>query len=797
MRVVAWSRSLAIPGVPPVLVAALLLLGGALVLGILLAALRRRGRGAAAPSPVRLRRAARRALRRGDYLEAGRLFLECGEAASAAAAYEQGQAFLEAGRIWEAEGQPAKAARAFELGGESGRAAELFLRLGQAARAGALYQRDGQDTRAAEAFAKAGDLSRAADLFARCEAFGRAGEILLALGRAAEAADLLERDLARRRAASEVGRDATALEGAARRCAGAHIAAGRPARAAAVLRAQGLEMDAAEQYCEAGEWETGLELFLRHRAFDRAADLCRRLGKSAELFRVEGERHAALGQEAEAGRAFEAAGIWWRATDAYQRAGDFAKAAEMAAAYGDLERAAEMFAAAGRPGEAGATMERLGRGPEAARYYQEAGRLADAARVLLGAGDGFAAGALYRKLGAAEEAVRAFQQVTPEAAHYLDATVALGDLFLARDLIGPAREKYERALSLRSSGPTFLHATYRLARIHDRQGNSVEAARLLDRVVAERFDYLDARERLLSLRRAPAPPPPASSAEESTRLIAPMAPSRYRVLRELGRGGMGIVFEAEDEVLKRRVAYKVLSEALRQDAKAVDEFLREARIAASLKHPNIVTVYDAGQEGDRVYIAMELVEGRSVDHLLDAAAGPLPLSQGVEIARQACQGLMHAHAERVVHRDVKPANMMLTSGGLIKLMDFGLAVVSRATAKVTSIRGTPFYMAPEQILGTPASPAADQYALGCSLYHMLTGRPPFVEGDVLYHHIHTEPAGPRERNPAVPLWLSAIVLRTMRKLPADRFPTIAALLAAVEECLQSVRTGPFLPPESR
>lgn len=792
-----WSRSTVGFTLPASPAPALLAVVGAVAVGTLLLRVVRHLRRPGAPSAGRLRRAARRALRRGDHLEAARMLLESGEPAAAASAFEQGGAFLEAGRIWEGEGKLGKAARAYEQGGNAGRAADLYAQLGQPARAASLYQRDGQVTRAAEAFARAGDLPRAADLFIRCEAFARAGEILLTLGRDAEAADLLERDLARRRAAKEADGNAAALEAAARQCAAAHAKAGRPARAAAVLRAQGLDLDAAEHCAAAGDWEAALEILLRHQAFERAAALCRSLKKDVELSRVEGEQHAAAGREAEAAGAFERAGLWWRAADSYQRAGDFAKAAEMATAQGDLDRAAEMSVAAGRPAEAAAILERLGRAQEAAEHYRAAGRLQDAARILLGAGDGLAAGQLYLTLGADEEAMRAFQQVAPETPDYFEATVALGDLFLGRELLGPAREKFERGLSLRQVGPAILHPAYQLARVHERQGNAAEAIRLLERVVAERFDYRDARERLVALRRPPAASPPPS-AEASTRLIAPPPPPRYRTLRELGRGGMGIVYEAEDGVLARRVAYKVLTESLWQDAKAVDEFLREARIAASLHHPNIVTVFDAGQEGDRVYIAMEFLEGRSVDQLLDTAAGPLPMPQAVEIARQACQGLVHAHAQRVVHRDVKPANMMLTPAGLVKLMDFGLAaVMSRVTAKVTSIRGTPFYMAPEQILGASASPAADQYALGSSLYHMLTGRPPFVEGDVLYHHIHTEPEGPRERNPAVPVWLSAIVLRAMRKRPEERFPSIAALLAAVEECLRSVRSGPFLPPRPR
>ncbi|HYL81932.1 MAG TPA: serine/threonine-protein kinase, partial [Candidatus Acidoferrum sp.] len=169
----------------------------------------------------------------------------------------------------------------------------------------------------------------------------------------------------------------------------------------------------------------------------------------------------------------------------------------------------------------------------------------------------------------------------------------------------------------------------------------------------------------------------------------------------------------------------------------------------------------------------------------------LPLPRAVVIFRQACLGLIHAHKQNIVHRDVKPANMMITGTGVVKLMDFGLAaVVTQATAKVTSVRGTPFYMAPEQILGEDISALSDQYSLGCTLYHMVQGQPPFTEGDVLYHHIHTDPVSPRERNTKIPVWLDAIILRSMVKSRTKRFPSVTVLLQEVDRCLAATRSGP-------
>jgi len=471
----------------------------------------------------------------------------------------------------------------------------------------------------------------------------------------------------------------------------------------------------------------------------------------------------------------------------------------MYAQQGDEERAAEMFIAAREPVRAAAALERMGRFAAAARQYQEAGALREAAQALERAGDLYGAAQMLFQGQAADEAVRLLQRIPAEAPEYRQAAGQLGDLFLQRGLLGPAREKFEQAAALAAAGRDQVHPHYQLGVISELQGQPAEALRFYEKVMAERLDYRDVQARVSAIRRQCSATAAMGAVEGATRVMETttagptrtLETPRYRILRELGRGGMGIVYQAEDTLLRRPVAYKVLPDAIRDDPKALEYFLREARIAASLQHPNIVTIYDAGQAGQQVYIAMELVEGRSLESLLDEK-GRLPLPQALEIFRQACRSLAHAHERQIVHRDVKPGNIMLAAGGVVKLMDFGLAaVVTEVTAKVTSIRGTPFYMAPEQILGQKLTPHTDQYALGCTLYHMAAGCPPFAQGDVLYHHIHTAPASPRAGNPAIPVWLDAIILRSMAKEPARRFPSVAALWQEVESCLNSVRSGPI------
>jgi len=750
------------------------------------------GRYAAAPSRSENLREARRAARRGEDIQSGRFYEAAEEWEAAAEAYERGRAFAEAASLWERLNQAAKAARLYEQANESLKAAELYNRLGNFAWAAGLFQKGGQEIRAAEAYERAGDAERAVELYVKHEVFDRGGEILCKLGQPGRAAQLFESALRRLvvRGAELTPEAVRARKALARRCGELYAQGGQPAKAAAVLREHGLEVEAAEYYCQAGDWETGLDLFLRHRQYDRAIATCQAQGAEDRLHIVQGERLVADNRERDAAREFEAAGAWWRAGEMYERVNDYAKAAAMYAQQGDDERAAEMHAAAGEPALAAAALERLGNPKEAARYYQQAGALRDAARALQAAGDFFGAGSLLIEAQAADEAVALLQQVGPESEQYLDATIMLGDLFLQRELYGPAREKFEKAAALKPIAPDFVHPTYQLAMIYERQGDLKAALSLFEKVMAEQMSYLDVQGRVASLRERVTQATPALSGGEATQVVTPPA-RRYRLIKELGRGGMGIVCLAEDTILRRPVAYKILPDAIREDPKALEHFLREARIAASLQHQNIVTIYDAGHSTDEVYIAMEYVEGRSLQQILDETS-TLPLPRGLGIFRQACLGLAHAHRNNVVHRDIKPANMMITPAGVVKLMDFGLAaVLTEAMAKVTTVRGTPFYMAPEQILGEEISALSDQYSLGCTLYHMVTGRPPFVEGDILYHHIHTAPPSPRERNPQIPGWLGVIILKTMMKEQTKRFPSVAVLLQELDRCLAGARgTGP-------
>ena len=269
---------------------------------------------------------------------------------------------------------------------------------------------------------------------------------------------------------------------------------------------------------------------------------------------------------------------------------------------------------------------------------------------------------------------------------------------------------------------------------------------------------------------------------------------RYRVVKELGRGAMGIVYVAEDTELARRVAIKTIAltgadpERDRHEAR----FRQEARAAGGVSHPAIVTIYDVGREGDVAFIAMELVEGRELRQLI--AEGAITPSHAVEIAALIADGLAYAHDHGVIHRDIKPGNIMVLADGRVKLMDFGIARLQQPTVKTQTgvMLGSPQYMSPEQVAGDEVDGRADVFSLGVVLYEMLTGTKPFDAPDlsqVLFWVVNMPAKPPSERRPGLPAVLDYIIARALKKKPAERYASAAELAADLRRCEAEVRAA--------
>jgi serine/threonine protein kinase len=275
-------------------------------------------------------------------------------------------------------------------------------------------------------------------------------------------------------------------------------------------------------------------------------------------------------------------------------------------------------------------------------------------------------------------------------------------------------------------------------------------------------------------------------------VIGEVLSDRYELEELVGSGGMSSVYRAHDRLLERKVALKVLHQHYTDDEEYVERFRREARAVASLSHPNIVTVIDRGEHEGRQFIVFEYIDGENLKQLIERR-GPAPVSTALELAIQIAHGLSFAHQQGLVHRDVKPQNVLLNGDGEAKVTDFGIArslEVVHGMTQTGTVLGTSDYIAPEQAQGQRVDEHTDVYSLGVVLYELLLNEVPFPGENfvaIAMRHINEEPPSIRDKRPDVPPHVEAAVHRAMAKDPADRFQTMADFSAELEACLAEVQ----------
>ncbi len=720
--------------------------------------------------------------RDGNAREAARLYQESGDAWA-----------WEASRAWEAAGE---AAVAEELGKKAlllARAASRWDRLAEIAEAlgdhGALGDacrhlaestpqgpvKSALWKRAADAYRNAGRTGDAAEAYRNAQEHMLAGELFVESGRPTEAIQAFERS--------------GALTKAALAAARAGDEKGAQELLAREAERRGDLVSAADSWRRAGQALRAAGLFEKAGDFARAADAWKEAGrpeKAALLYQRGGNRTAAA--------------------EAFAAAGQVEKAAALYSELKDYDRAATLFRGAGRLPAAAAALEAGGRFDEAAQLFLRTGRGLEAARCALLAGHReraweYLTGVPRNEPGLAE----VFHQL---ARAHLAAGENQDAVHVLRELIGRGKVEAEnlplhRTLleAIRASGDS--GEGVELGRIAAFDPSVLEGAavRPVPFVEEGRDDPMPA-----ALIRTPAvhksetystfaPPSPSSPVQPPRLRIAtpPASPparstsgfglpetpeSRYEILSELGRGGMGVVHKALDKKLDRFVALKILPWQLRGDETAMRYFKREAKAIAALKHPNVVALYDYGDGFGSLYLAMEYLEGPNLQKLIKKDSERVRKNWRSWFV-QATRGIAAAHAKGILHRDLKPANLILDEHDTLRILDFGLALPQADAGGTSKLIGSPAFFPPEVLRGEMPSPASDVYSLGAAFYTLATGRWPYVGDDVLVARLERDPDDPRPYAPFLSEGEVTVLMRTLARHRPDRFPDGGELLAAL------------------
>jgi len=733
-------------------------------------------------------RDAKRAKRDKNYVRAGELFELAGDEDEAIKMYREGQTFGPLARLYERQKNWALAGGAYEMARDHERAGAMYQRAGNYAKAAEVLLAGNKEFMAAEIFEKARNFSEAARLYEKTGYFQKAASCYERSQAHGKAADLLEKfflqENVRIKASMPSANQRQLVNSYAQQSGRLYVKAGDAVRAAQIFSLGGYPAEAAEAYLSVKDYQKAADLYYQGKQYMKAAELYKQMGNTKKAFLISAEMYLDERNYLEAARLYEKAEDFLQAGDLYEKAGQMKKAGEMLMKGGDFGRANEIFQSSGDPLLAAQALEKAKRFKEAARLYLQAGAHEVAARLLDESGDFYEAGMIFHRLGRMENTVAFLQKVDTQSEHYYSASLVLGQIFMERGMLDAARERYKKLISKKEIGPDNLDPYYNLALLYEKNREYQNALLLYEKILAENYNYKDVRSHVDLVREALR----RERAQAENRKVAEVSGSgpkgRYKLSKKIGQGGMGVVYLAEDTVLNRIVAYKVLPPSVRDNPKVLENFLQEARVAAAINHPNIVTVYDTGSEGVEPYIVMEFVDGISLKEMLEKNPS-MPIKELVAIAVQLCQGLEYAHNKNVIHRDIKPANVMINKENTVKIMDFGLAkILSDSEMEGTSVKGTPLYMSPEQIQGKRVDHRTDIYSLGCTLYRMAAGRPPFIDGDVYYHHLHTPPTPPRALNPKIPEALNQIILKCMAKDVDQRYQRAKEIAADLEAKLR-------------
>ncbi len=719
-------------------------------------------------------REARRAIKQKNFLKAGKIYEEIGEFRLAANAYNEGMEYDALGEMFEKMRRETDAIEAFKKSGNTDAlvrlylarknidlagnvlescnrfqdAAELYYNHQRYEKAAQIYEKKGMYKKAALIYEKAGNLKKAVQNLQKWFAANadtslgfqtsreleselqKAVELLLALNNLEEAYELLLR-FNKFEKAAEICLKMDKKEEAAK----LYEKAQQPLKAAEIYEqinqlrianilrgeeafARGKTLDAAEWFLKGEDYARAAELFEWEKNFDKAA-YCYYMNQN---FLAAADNYLKAGNEAEACKMFEMGREWYQAAEINFKLGNNQKAAEL---------------------------------------YEKAG-------------EHFKAGLAFMKSDDDRRALTNFQQVAQSSPDFNQAVTYMTEIFIKNRKPQLVIEKLENLLGNAQIDKSNIDWFYMLAQAYENSGNFKKAFDLYQMVLTVDYSYKDVHERLQEVENL-------IQKYKEMELIKEDSTERYKIIEKIGEGGMGVVYKAEDTVLKRIVALKILNKSLVADRRNLERFFSEARSTASLSHTNIVTVYDVGQIKDDYFISMEFIEGENFMNLIRSKKVFTP-AQILFIAIKLFRALDYSHRKGIIHRDIKPHNIMITKQKEIKIMDFGLAIIlgDQRKGETGVISGTPYYMSPEQIQGVPVDHRTDIYSSGATLFHLITGHVPFKGENIFYQHLFEKVPNIKQFRRDIPDKLIQIIEKCMEKKRENRYQSAQEVLNEIK-----------------
>jgi len=720
---------------------------------------------------------ARLAMGKKDFQRAGDFYILDGAYKAAVKAFVKGKLYVKAAKTYEEMGNIKKAQKILLKHGSTHDVAQFLLRQHDKEGAIALYLKSGMEFEAAEMYEKINMLDRAAELYDRLRFFEKAGLLFgqakkydKAIGSFTKAIDQLERaDIPDARTKSDKYKGWIA---------NFHLAANR------------FEL-AGDLFSELVRREKAVKCYIKAGCPIKAAKLLIQMGnatRAEELLKGDSSLQARqmLGQIALDRGDYQVAATLLEGFDqseglakAYEQLGRFEEAAFHYEKIGEIKKAASFYAKAHDYRKAALIFEEKGFYNDAAENYERLREFEHAAKLYQRANNHFKTGyCLYRTLQF-EDALEYLQKIDDIDPSVIDAKRLMAKIFYKQGYYSVATKLLEELTAKATLSEENLETYYLLARCLEESGETTEANRYYERICSRKVTYKDVRERVEKLSKVVKRS--RNTVTETRDLVTPesfnigdVIADRFRIVDEIGKGGMGCIFKVRDLSLDRVVALKMLI----HNRGSFEELKTELINARDLTHPYIIKVFDIGEWKNVCYFTMELADGTTLKNYIENS-DLSELDEKIRIIIKICEGLYSAHRMDIVHRDIKPQNIILDSNLDPKILDFGIARRVSQEGQDQGISGSPKYMAPEQIQNTGTDPRTDIYAVGIIMFYLFTKKEPFVGKDanqILLMQINRQLPDPLEINPILPCWLVEIVRRCCQKNKEMRFNDIAELI---------------------